>query len=46
MTTLIDAAPPLFSVGPRSQAMARSEVAKVSKITGIKRRTGSLLLPL
>src|SRR5216117_2844556 len=39
MTTLIEATPPLFALGPRSQAMARSEMTTLNSSTGITRRT-------
>src|SRR5947208_15329396 len=39
MTTLIEATPPLFALGPRSQAMARSEMTTLNSSMGITRRT-------
>src|SRR5437667_6421331 len=39
MTTLIEAIPPLFALGPRSQAMARSEMTTLNSSIGITRRT-------
>src|SRR5207249_7700309 len=39
MTTLIEAPPPLFALGPRSQAMARNEMTTLNSSTGITRRT-------
>src|SRR5947199_10319901 len=39
MTTLIEATPPLFALGPRSQAMARNEMTTLNSSMGITRRT-------